>query len=153
MYKLTSKKNKKHMTTNRTFTMIKPEEVLNNNNGAIILMIEQNGFKIVNMKKHLLSRAQAETFYGIHREKPFFPSLVEYMISGPVIAMILEKENAVDSYRSFIGATDPSKAAAGTLRAKFGKSVQSNAVHGSDSDENAEIESLFFFSKLEQISV
>jgi nucleoside-diphosphate kinase len=145
------KTKKINMITNRTFTMIKPEEVLNNNIGPIIDMIEKNGFEIINMKKHHLTQAQAEAFYGIHREKPFFQSLVAYMISGPVIAIILEKENAVENYRAFIGSTDPSKAAEGTLRSIFGRSVQSNAVHGSDSDENAMLEGLFFFSKIEQI--
>lgn len=130
--------------------MIKPDAVGASNTGAIIKMIEEAGFKIVAMKKTLLSKERAGEFYAIHRERSFFNELVTYMSSGAIVPMILEKENAVEDFRKLIGATDPKKAAPGTIRALFAQSIEANAIHGSDSDENAKIESDFFFSKLEQ---
>ena len=140
------------MATNRTFTMIKPDGVASGNIGNILQMITDAGFKIVAMKFAKLSKAQAEDFYGVHRERPFFGELVEYMTSGPIVAAVLEKENAVAAFRTLIGATDPSEAAEGTVRKKYAESKAKNAVHGSDSDENAEIESRFHFSDEEFIN-
>lgn len=133
-----------------TFTMIKPDAVADGNTGAILNRIEGAGFRIVAMKKTQLSKAEAEKFYGIHKERPFFGELVEYMTSGPIVAAILEKENAVEDFRKLIGATDPAKAEEGTIRKMFAKSIAANAIHGSDSDENAVIESNFFFSERER---
>lgn len=130
--------------------MIKPDAVGASNTGAITKMIEEAGFRIVAMKKTQLTKEKAGQFYAIHSERPFFNDLTTYMSSGPIVPMILEKENAVEDFRKLIGATDPQKAAPGTVRALFAKSIEANAIHGSDSDENAEIESNFFFSKLEQ---
>ncbi len=138
------------MATNRTFTMIKPDAVADGNSGAIIKMIEEAGFRIVAMKKTLLTEARAGEFYAVHAERPFYAGLCEYMSSGAIIPMILEKENAVTDFRKFIGATDPAKAEEGTIRKLFAKSLTSNAIHGSDSDENAAIEGSFFFAGLEQ---
>lgn len=138
------------MATNRTFTMIKPDAVSAENTGAITKMIEEAGFRIVAMKKTELSKARAGQFYEIHKERPFYNDLCTYMSSGPIIPMILEKENAVEDFRKLIGATDPKKAEVGTIRNLFAKSIEANAIHGSDSDANAEIEGSFFFSKLEQ---
>ena len=133
-----------------TFTMIKPDAVEANNIGPILSMINKAGFRIVAMKYMQLTKAQASEFYGIHRVRPFFGELVDYMISGPIVAAILEKDNAVADYRKLIGATDPSKADDGTIRKLFAKSIAANAVHGSDSDENAAGERNFFFSSLER---
>jgi len=130
--------------------MIKPDAVGAGNSGAIIKIIEEAGFKIVALKKTQLSAERAGQFYAIHSARPFFGDLVAYMSSGAIIPMILEKENAVEDFRTLIGSTDPQKAAPGTIRALFAKSIEANAIHGSDSDENASIESSFFFSKLEQ---
>ena len=138
------------MATNRTFTMIKPDAVEANNIGPILAMINKAGFKIKAMKYLSLSKAQAGNFYGVHRERPFFGELVDYMSSGPLVAAILEKDNAVADFRKLIGATDPTKAEDGTIRKLFAKSIAANAVHGSDSDENAAIEGNFFFSELER---
>lgn len=138
------------MTTNRTFTMLKPDAVGNGNIGAITKMIEEAGFKIIAMKKTLLSKERAGQFYAIHKERPFYNDLCAYMSSGPIVPMILEKDNAVEDFRKLIGATDPAKAAPGTIRNLFAKSIDANAIHGSDSDANAAIEGDFFFSKLEQ---
>lgn len=138
------------MAGNRTFTMIKPDAVGAGNTGAIIKQIEEAGFKIVAMKKTVLSTERAGQFYEIHKERSFFKELVTYMSSGAIVPMILEKDNAVEDFRKLIGATDPQKAAPGTIRALFAKSIEANAIHGSDSDENAAIESAFFFSRLEQ---
>lgn len=138
------------MATNRTFTMIKPDAVGAGNAGAIIKMIEEAGFRIVAMKKTLLSAELAGQFYAIHKERPFYKDLCDYMSSGTIVPMILEKENAVEDFRKLIGATDPQKAAPGTIRNLFAKSIEANAIHGSDSDANAEIEGNFFFSKFEQ---
>lgn len=138
------------MATNRTFTMIKPDAVGNGHIGAITKMIEEAGFKIIAMKKTQLTKEKAGQFYAIHKERPFFNDLCTYMSSGPIVPMILEKENAVEDFRKLIGATDPTKAAPGTIRNLFAKSIEANAIHGSDSDANAVIEGDFFFSKLEQ---
>lgn len=138
------------MQTNRTFTMIKPDAVANGHIGAIIDQITKTGFKIVAMKYTLLSPEMAGKFYDIHRERPFFKDLVSFMSSGPIVAIILEKENAIEDFRTLIGATDPQKAAPGTIRNLFAKSIDANAVHGSDSDENAQIEGNFFFSAFER---
>jgi nucleoside-diphosphate kinase len=131
---------------NITFTMIKPEAVVANNIGGILKMIEEGGFKIVAMKKVLLSRDRASAFYAVHKERPFYGELVDYMSSGPIIAAILEKDNAVADFRTLIGATNPLEASEGTIRKKYATSLAENAVHGSDSDENAKIEADFHFS-------
>jgi nucleoside-diphosphate kinase len=130
--------------------MIKPDAVSANNTGAITKMIEEAGFRIVAIKKILLSRAKAGEFYAVHGARPFYADLCAYMSSGTIIPMILEKENAVEDFRKLIGATDPKKAADGTIRKIFAKSIEANAIHGSDSDENAEIEGSFFFSSMEK---
>lgn len=137
------------MATNRTFTMIKPDAVESNHIGHILAMITDAGFSIKAMRFTRLSRKDAETFYAVHKERPFFGELVDYMISGPIVAAILEKENAVADFRELIGATDPADAAEGTIRKKYAESKAKNAVHGSDSDENAAIESAFHFSERE----
>jgi nucleoside-diphosphate kinase len=135
---------------NITLTLIKPYAVQSGYIGPIMARINEGGFRIVAMKYLQLSPQQAASFYDMHREKPFFERLVRFMSSGPVVAAILEKENAVESYRRMIGATDPRAADEGTLRKLFGASVELNAVHGSDSDENASREAGFFFSELER---
>ncbi|UGU16729.1 nucleoside-diphosphate kinase [Sinomicrobium kalidii] len=134
------------MATNRTFTMIKPDAVENGHIGAILEKITAAGFRIVAMKFTQLSRRDAEEFYAIHRERPFFGELVDFMTRGPIVAAVLEKENAVDDFRALIGATNPAEAAEGTIRKLYASSIGENAVHGSDSDENAAIESAFHFS-------
>lgn len=139
------------MATNRTFTMIKPDAFADGNSGAIIQMMEAAGFKIIAMKVTKLSAEAAGKFYEVHKERPFYKDLCNYMSSGPIVAMILEKENAVADFRKLIGATNPADAAEGTIRKKFAKSIEANAVHGSDSDENAAIEGNFFFSQLERV--
>lgn len=133
-----------------TFTMIKPSAVSRGYTGPIISKFTEGGFRIVALKKHQMTRRQAELFYEVHKERPFYNDLVEFMISGPVVAAILEKENAVEDFRNYIGATDPAKAASGTIRQLYGINLQENAVHGSDSDENAIREAGFFFSELER---
>jgi len=138
------------MATNRTFTMIKPDAVANGHIGAILNDIIANGFKIVAMKYLHLSEQNAGNFYAVHKERPFYADLVKFMTSGPIVAVILEKENAVEDFRKLIGATNPAEAAEGTIRNKYAKSIDANAVHGSDSDENAAIEGDFFFSNLER---
>lgn len=138
------------MKGNKTFTMIKPNAVQNGFIGPILARINEAGFRISAMKFLRISKEQAKQFYKVHDGKPFYDGLVDFMSSGPIVAAILEKENAVDDYRLLIGATNPEKAERGTVRELFGSNVQANAVHGSDSDENAEIESDFFFSKLER---
>ncbi|HQQ81531.1 MAG TPA: nucleoside-diphosphate kinase [Cyclobacteriaceae bacterium] len=138
------------MSGNRTFTMIKPDAVAANHSGSITKMIEEAGFRIVAMKKTRLSSELAGKFYEIHKERPFYGELCKYMSSGAIITMILEKDNAVEDFRKLIGATDPKKAAPGTIRALFAKSIDANAIHGSDSDANAEIEGNFFFSQFER---
>ena len=138
--------------SNRTFTMIKPDAVANKNTGAILDVIIKAGFNITAMKLLQLTPEKAGTFYAIHKERPFYNDLVKYMSSGPIVAAILEKNNAVEDFRKLIGATDPTKAAPGTIRAMFAKSIDANAIHGSDSDSNAKIEGDFFFSSLERIA-
>ncbi|HPD54520.1 MAG: nucleoside-diphosphate kinase [Bacteroidota bacterium] len=136
--------------SNKTFTMIKPDAVGNNYIGPILAKINEAGFRIVAMKYTKLSAELAGQFYAVHRERPFYKDLVSYMSSGPIVAAILEKDNAVEDFRKLIGATDPAKAAPGTIRNLFAKSIEANAVHGSDSDENAAIEGNFFFSGTER---
>ncbi len=133
-----------------TFTIIKPGAVQNEYIGPILTMIHDAGFHIAALKLTRLNRRQAEEFYSIHEGKPFYKDLVDFMISGPIVVGILEKENAVESYRKLIGSTDPSKAEEGTIRKLYAKSIQNNAVHGSDSDENAENECNFFFSTIDR---
>lgn len=136
--------------TNRTFTMIKPDATEKGFTGAILDQIIKDGFSIKAMKWIQLTKEQAGAFYAVHKERPFYTELVEFMSRGPIVAAILEKENAVESFRKLIGATDPAKADEGTIRKNFASSIGENAVHGSDSDENAAIEGDFFFSKLER---
>jgi nucleoside-diphosphate kinase len=134
-----------------TLTMIKPSAVSRQYIGPILKMINEAGFRIIAMKMTKMTVKQAEEFYAIHRGKPFYNSLVAYMSSGPIVSAILEKENAVQDYRKLIGATNPAEAAEGTIRKKYAESVEKNAVHGSDSDENAVVECDFFFPKTERI--
>ncbi len=138
------------MTGNTTFTMIKPQAVADGHMGNIIAKIIEGGFKIKALKYTMLSAEQAKIFYAVHSERPFFEGLVSFMSSGPIVAAVLEKEDAVLAYRNYIGATNPANAEAGTIRALYGTSIEANAVHGSDSDENAVIESAFFFSEFER---
>lgn len=138
------------MAGRKTFTMLKPDAVSAGNTGAIIKIIEEAGFSIVAMKKTKLSPEQAGQFYAIHKERPFYKDLCDYMSSGTIVPMILQKDNAVEDFRKLIGATDPQKAAPGTIRNLFAKSIEANAIHGSDSDANAQIEGNFFFSGFEQ---
>jgi nucleoside-diphosphate kinase len=138
------------MAENKTFTMIKPDAVQDNHIGAIIQMIEEGVLRVVALKKTRLTSEKAGKFYEIHKERPFYNDLVRYMSSGPIVAMILEKENAVADFRKLIGATNPAQAEEGTIRKKYAKSVEANAVHGSDSDENAQIEGDFFFGEDER---
>ena len=138
------------MAGNQTFTIIKPETVSKNNIGPVLRLINEAGFSIKAMKFTHLTNKQAGEFYAVHADKNFFEDLTSFMSSGPIVAAILEKENAVAQFRELIGATDPAKAAEGTIRKLFAESMSRNAVHGSDSDENALIESDFFFSKLER---
>lgn len=136
--------------TNRTFTMIKPDATQNGFTGAILQKINEAGFRIVAMKMTHLSKKKAGQFYEVHKEMPFYGELVEFMSRGPITAAILEKENAVEDFRKLIGATNPAHAEDGTIRKLFAASVGENAIHGSDSDENAVVEGDFFFSRLEQ---
>ena len=138
------------MSGNQTFTMIKPIAVKNNFIGPILKMVNEAGFKLKAMKFTHLTKQQAMEFYGVHAGKSFFEELTSFMSSGPIVAAILEKENAVADFRKLIGATDPAKAEEGTIRKLYAESMSHNAVHGSDSDENAIIESDFFFSKMER---
>ena len=137
------------MSGNQTFTMIKPETVSKNNIGAVLKMINEAGFRIKAMKFTHLNKQQAGEFYAVHADKYFFEDLTTFMSSGPIVAAILEKENAVEDFRKLIGATNPANAEPGTIRAQFAKSVGENAVHGSDSDENAAIEGAFHFAGVE----
>jgi nucleoside-diphosphate kinase len=139
------------MVTNRTFTMLKPDAIENGYTGKILDMIIAAGFEIKAMKLTRLTEAQAKEFYAVHSERPFYGELVEYMTSGPIVAAILEKENAVADFRALIGATDPAEAAEGTIRKYYAESKGRNACHGSDSDENAEIEGKFHFSANELV--
>lgn len=135
----------------KTFTIIKPDSVSKGNFGKIISRIEQDGFRILAIKKLHLTTEQAEKFYAVHRERPFYQSLVTYMTSGPVYVAALERDDAVAALRKVMGATDPSKADAGTIRKDFGESIERNAIHGSDSEENAGIEIGFFFAQYELV--
>lgn len=137
------------MSGNRTFTMIKPDAVKGGHSGAILAMINKAGFRIVAMKKTHLSPMKAGEFYAVHKERPFYGELVEFMSSGPIISAILEKDNAVADFRTLIGATNPAEAADGTIRKLFATSIGENAVHGSDSDENADLEGNFHFASTE----
>ena len=134
------------MATNRTFTMLKPDAVENGHTGAILEKINAAGFRIVAMKKTQMTKRDAETFYGVHSERPFFGELVEFMTRGPIIAAILEKDNAVEDFRTLIGATNPAEAAEGTIRQLYATSIGENAVHGSDSAASAEREIAYFFN-------
>ena len=136
--------------SNRTFTMIKPDGVANNYIGPILAKINEAGFRIVAMKYTELTPERASEFYAVHKERPFYNDLVKYMSSGPIVAAILEKSSAVEDFRKLIGATDPAKAEEGTIRKLFAKSIEANAVHGSDSDENAANEGSFFFAGTEK---
>tara|TARA_R110001592_G_scaffold43005_3_gene139592 strand:+ start:7002 stop:7421 length:420 start_codon:yes stop_codon:yes gene_type:complete len=135
------------MATNRTFTMIKPDAVANGHIGAILAMINNAGFRIVAMELTQLSKHDAQEFYAVHKERPFYGELVDYMTSGPIVAAILEKDNAVADFRKLIGATNPAEAEEGTIRKLYAESIAANAVHGSDSDENAAIEGSFYFAE------
>lgn len=141
------------MAGNITFTIIKPGAVAQEHIGPILSKISEAGFRIMALKFFKLRIRQAEVFYNIHKEKPFFDSLIKFMISGPIVVAILEKENAVEEYRKLIGSTNPEEAEEGTIRKLFAESVQRNAVHGSDSDKNAIRESNFFFSISERFTV
>jgi len=134
------------MTSNSTFTIIKPLAVSKGYTGPILNKISEAGFRISALRMLQLTQNEAKSFYEVHKERPFYNDLVEFMVSGPIVIGVLEKENAVEDYRKLIGATDPSRAEEGTIRKQFAESVQANAVHGSDSDENATIEAAFFFS-------
>jgi len=138
------------MATNRTFTMLKPDAVENGHIGAILEKINASGFRIVAMKLTQMTTSDAQAFYAIHKERPFYGELVEYMTRGPIVAAILEKDNAVEDFRTLIGATNPADAAEGTIRKLYAASIGENAVHGSDSDENAAREGAFHFSGREQ---
>lgn len=140
------------MAGNRTFTMIKPDAVRNGHIGAILNDINAAGFKIVAMKYTKLSAEKAGEFYEVHKERPFYGELVDFMSSGPIVAAVLEKDNAVEDFRTLIGATNPADAAEGTIRAKFATSIGENAVHGADSDDNAAREGSFHFSATEMYS-
>lgn len=137
--------------SNKTFTMIKPDAFASGYTGAILKQIESAGFTIKAMKLTRLSKEKAGEFYAVHKERPFYGELVEFMSSGPIVAAILEKENAVEDFRKLIGATNPANAEEGTIRKLFARSVGENAIHGSDSDENATIEGNFFFSAFERV--
>lgn len=138
------------MPANKTFTMIKPDAVQDGHTGSIIKMIEAAGFRVVALKKTQLTPELAGKFYEVHKDRPFYNDLCKYMSSGPVVPIILEKENAVTDFRTLIGATNPANAEEGTIRKLYAKSMEANAIHGSDSDENAEIEGNFFFARTEQ---
>lgn len=141
------------MTGNITFTMIKPDAVKKNYIGAILTDINKAGFEIVAMQMVKLTKAQAEGFYAVHKEKGFFNDLTNFMSSGHIVAAVLKKSNAIEDFRKLIGATNPEKAEEGTIRKKYAESIDHNAVHGSDSDENAIIESNYFFSQLNRFGV
>jgi nucleoside-diphosphate kinase len=138
--------------SNKTFAIIKPDAVSQNVIGEIVAMITKAGFKINGLKLTSISKAQAGAFYAVHKERSFYGELVDYMTSGPIVPIALEKENAVEDFRKLIGATDPTKAEDGTVRKLYGKGIEANAIHGSDSDENAAIETAFFFSSAEIVA-
>ena len=137
------------MSLQTTFAIVKPDAVADGNTGKIIAAIEENGFRIVAMKKIHLSQNQAEGFYAVHKERPFFGELVEFMTQGPVVCMILEKDGAIKAWRDLMGATNPAEAAEGTMRKLYGANIGSNATHGSDAEDTASYERSFFFSNLE----
>jgi len=137
------------MAIERTFGIVKPDAVEKNAIGGVVDMIEKAGLKLLALRLTRLSEAQARAFYAVHKERPFFPDLVKFMTSGPCVVMAIEGENAVARYREVMGATDSKKAAAGTIRAKYGTDIEKNAVHGSDSPDNAKIELAFFFTSSE----
>ncbi|NCD68799.1 nucleoside-diphosphate kinase [Mucilaginibacter agri] len=139
------------MENNKTFTMIKPDAVANGHIGGILDQIIKAGFSIKAMKLTALTPEKAGEFYAVHKDRPFYKDLVNFMSSGPIVAAILEKDNAVEDFRKLIGATDPKKAEEGTIRNRFAESIEANAVHGSDSDENAAIEGAFYFSAFERV--
>ena len=139
------------MGIQKTLSIIKPDAMKSKYSGKIIDLIEQRGFSIIAQKKLVLTQKQAETFYSVHKERPFFQELVEFMTSGPILVQIIEAQNGVSFYREIMGSTNPDEANEGTIRKLFGSNIQCNAVHGSDSIENANIETSFFFSKLEMI--
>ncbi len=139
------------MSLQRTFAVIKPDAVAAGNTGNILADIEANGFKIVAMKKMQLTVAQAEGFYHVHKERPFFGDLVSFMTEGPIVALILEKEEAIPAWRALMGATNPENAEAGTLRKKYGESIERNATHGSDAEETAAFETRYFFNAMEMV--
>ena len=138
------------MSGNRTLTMVKPDAVAAGNMGNILQMINEAGFKIIAMKYTKLSEVKAKEFYAVHKERPFYNDLVNFMSSGPIVASIIEKDNAIEDFRKLIGATNPEDAEEDTIRKRYATDVEKNAVHGSDSDENAEIEGDFFFSEMER---
>ena len=140
------------MSKNITFSMIKPDGVENGHVGSILNKIDGAGFKIIALKMIQLSTSDAESFYSVHNQRPFFKDLINFITRGPIVAMVLEKENAVDDFRSLIGSTDPNHAADGTIRKLYANSKAENAIHGSDSDKNASIECSFHFSNLELFS-
>ncbi len=139
------------MDIQKTLSIIKPDAMKSKYSGKIIDLIEQRGFSIIAQKKLVLTKKQAQTFYSVHKERPFFQELVEFMTSGPILVQIIEAQNGVSFYREIMGSTNPDEANEGTIRKLFGSNIQCNAVHGSDSIENANIETSFFFSKLEMI--
>lgn len=139
--------------SNKTLAIIKPDAVTKDAAGAIIAKIQEAGFKVLAMKLTKITDSIAKEFYAIHKERPFYGDLIQYMTSGPVVPLALEKDNAVEEFRKLIGATDPLKAEAGTIRALFGTNIEANAIHGSDSDENAKREIAFFFSESEVVSI
>ena len=139
------------MSIQKTLSIIKPDAMKSKYSGKIIDLIEQRGFSIIAQKKLVLTKKQAQTFYSVHKERPFFQELVEFMTSGPILVQIIEAQNGVSFYREIMGSTNPDEANEGTIRKLFGSNIQCNAVHGSDSIENANIETTFFFSKLEMI--
>ena len=139
------------MAANRTFSIIKPDATRRNITGAVVKMLEEAGLRVVASKRIRMTQEQAEGFYGVHRERPFFNDLVSFMISGPVVVQVLEGENAVQRNRDIMGATNPANADAGTIRAELAESIEANTVHGSDSDENAATEIAFFFSPEELV--
>ena len=137
------------MALERTFAMIKPDAVSRGISGKIIQMIEENSFRIVAMKKHHITNKEAEGFYGVHRERPFFASLVKFMTEGPSILMVLEREDAIKTWRDVMGATNPANAAEGTVRKRFAESIERNCSHGSDAPETAAVETVYYFSASE----
>ncbi len=137
------------MATQRTFSIIKPDATRRNLTGKIVARLEEAGLRVVAQRRILMTRAEAEGFYDVHRERPFFSSLCDSMTSGPVVVQVLEGENAIEKNREVMGATDPAKAAPGTIRAEFAESIEANSAHGSDSPENAAIEIAYFFSQVE----